>query len=55
MTSINTSGFNSEEFRSRLRAVTDAELIRYSKAGKFLTDPKQNRVSPPLGGVRYPA
>ena len=45
--SVVLSGFNLEELRSGLRAMTDTELIRFGKAGRYLTDPKQNRCEPP--------
>jgi hypothetical protein len=41
--------FRIEEFRKRLRAMSDEQLIRYGKAARFMSDPKNE---PDGGEVR---
>jgi hypothetical protein len=36
-----------EEFRVRLRKMTDAELLKYGQAGQYLCSPKANFGKPP--------
>jgi hypothetical protein len=36
-----------DEFRARLRKMTDAELLRYGRAGRYLCSPEANFGKPP--------
>jgi hypothetical protein len=36
-----------EEFRARLRKMTDAELLKYGRAGRYLCSPEANFGKPP--------
>jgi hypothetical protein len=39
---IDQTEFRTEEFRNRLRAMSDEQLIRYGKAAKFMADPRNS-------------
>ena len=43
---VGTAQFNIEEFRARLQKMSDAELIRYAEAARFVSDPKNGEVRP---------
>jgi hypothetical protein len=45
--SIGASEFNLEQFRERLRRMSDEELIRYGKASRSLLTPEGNFGKPP--------
>jgi hypothetical protein len=38
--------FSLEEFRARLRKMSDAELIRYGKAARFMSKPENGKADP---------
>jgi hypothetical protein len=48
MNSIQMVDLNVEELRARLRKMTDEELLRYGKAGKYMCSPVANFGKPPL-------
>jgi hypothetical protein len=59
MGSIDTTGFNIEQLRERLRSMSDDELLKFGKSAKSLCDPSKNFGRPPrevfviqLGGER---
>jgi hypothetical protein len=39
---VTIAEFSVEEFRQRIRKLTDAELIRYGKAARYMTDPRNS-------------
>jgi hypothetical protein len=41
---VGTGQFDLEEFRARLQKMSDAELIRFGKAARYLSDPKNGSV-----------
>jgi hypothetical protein len=43
---VGTTQFSVEEFRKRLEKMSDAELIRYGKAARYMSDPKNGAVDP---------
>jgi hypothetical protein len=47
MPGVNISGLNIDELRSRLRAMTDSELLQFGKASRWLSGPKNNHGRPP--------
>jgi hypothetical protein len=38
---VTIAEWNVDEFRERIRKLTDAELIRYGKAARYMADPRQ--------------
>jgi len=43
---VGITDYTLEEFRARLAKMSDAELIRYGKAARFMSDPKNGKVDP---------
>ena len=39
---VGQTEFSTEEFRKRLRAMSDEQLIRYGKAARYMADPRQS-------------
>ncbi|MFZ0884839.1 MAG: hypothetical protein WAN14_15680 [Candidatus Acidiferrales bacterium] len=39
---VGQTEFAAEEFRKRLRAMSDEQLIRYGKAARYMADPRQS-------------
>jgi hypothetical protein len=39
---VTIADWSVEEFRQRIRKLTDAELIRYGKAARYMTDPRNS-------------
>lgn len=39
---VTIAEWNVEEFRERIRKMTDAELIRYGKAARYMADPRNS-------------
>ena len=50
MGSINTTGFNIEQLRERLRSMSDEDLLKFDKSARWLCDPKNNYGKPPREG-----
>jgi hypothetical protein len=48
MNSIKMVDFDAEELRTRLRKITDEELLRSGKAGFYICSPEANFGKPPL-------
>jgi hypothetical protein len=40
-------GVDLEQLRARLRKMTDADLLRFGKAGKYMCSPEANMGKPP--------
>jgi hypothetical protein len=47
MPGIQTSTFNVEQVRERLRDMTDQELLRFGQAARNLCSPEANMAGPP--------
>jgi hypothetical protein len=39
---VELAEFRREEFRNRLRAMSDEQLIKYGKAARYMSDPKNS-------------
>lgn len=47
MSGIQTTAFEVENVRSRLRKMLDAELLRFGQAAKYMCSPRANMGKPP--------
>jgi hypothetical protein len=48
---IGQTEFRAEEFRNRLRAMSDEQLIRYGKAARYMTEPRNSADKKTVRGV----